>query len=166
MFVDDIPDSRLLQLLKSQQWQSAYTFLETSDGQGMVTSSDSHGNMPLHVAIGYQAPEELVLRILYMHPAAAMVRGADDWLPLHVAARWGVSSRVLEELIRAYPQALDDQGQGGIKGRTPRYFASRFPHNKELLERSTQEWIRLVEKGIRTAELSPWEANKRMRLGR
>lgn len=51
----------------------------------------------------------------------------------------------MELIIRAYPQALDDPGEGGIKGRTPRHFSQRFAHNRELLERSTEEWIAIIE---------------------
>lgn len=51
----------------------------------------------------------------------------------------------MELIIRAYPQALDDPGEGGIKGRTPRHFSQRFAHNRELLERSTEEWIAIAQ---------------------
>ena len=53
---------------------------------------------------------------------------------------WGASPNVVEALIRAFPEGLDDNASGDIKGRTPRHYAARFPHLTSLLERSTADW--------------------------
>jgi ankyrin repeat protein len=133
-------DSQLLKQIKMQKWEVA-TSLISKDSASLP---DIYGNLPIHAAIGYQAPESLILTLLKAYPQAAHVHGTDDWLPLHVAAMWGVSTDVMEVLIRQNPKALDDPGETGIKGRTPRHFSSRFAHNKELLERSTVDWIQLI----------------------
>ena len=107
----------------------------------LLKELDIYENTALHAAIGYQAPDDILLTLLDQYPDATRIHGANAWLPLHVAAMWGASPRVMTALIEQYPQALDDRGEGGIKGRTPRHFRDRLPHNKELLERSTEEWI-------------------------
>ena len=156
-------DSKLLVLIKAKHWDEVVALLDTPFGRDMVAVPDVFNNLPLHVAIGYQAPDNLILRILHMHPQAVRVHGTDEWLPLHIASMWGVSFRVMEALIRAYPAALDDRGEGGVKGRTPRYFALRFPHNKALLERSTDEWNRLVAQNVRKVDFGPCGMNKRIK---
>jgi Ankyrin repeats (3 copies) len=128
--------------LKHRKWHEAHALLQTPMGHSMVvTSRDEFHNTPLHIAIGYQAPEELIETILTLYPHACHMTATDDgWLPLHVAAMWGCSRTVMEALILAHPDGLD-QKEG--KGRTPRYFATRCKHNQDLLERSTEEWKRI-----------------------
>ncbi|MGK3745224.1 MAG: hypothetical protein ACI8RD_012964 [Bacillariaceae sp.] len=43
-------------------------------------------------------------------------------------------------------KGLDDSGQITNKGRSPRHFSTRFEHNRELLERSTEEWKKELQK--------------------
>uniref|UniRef100_A0A7S4HLP8 Uncharacterized protein n=1 Tax=Odontella aurita TaxID=265563 RepID=A0A7S4HLP8_9STRA len=140
----DSSDSQLLQQIKSTRWEKLRCVLKSPDGRAMAKKPDVYGNLPLHAAIGYKAPDDVILEILRIHPQATREHGTDYWLPLHVAAMWGTSPEVLEAIIREYPLALDDVGEPGIKGRTPRHFSDRFKHNKELLERPTSEWVRLV----------------------
>jgi hypothetical protein len=139
----DKDDSLLLKTIKLQHWDEAATTL--AGVTTMAQKPDKYGNLPLHAAIGYKAPDALILAIIQAYPQATRVHGTDDWLPLHIAAMWGASPQVMETLIRQYPEALDDHGEEGIKGRTPRHFRTRFVHNKVLLERSTNEWIELIE---------------------
>jgi hypothetical protein len=131
----------LLKYLKARRWAEADALLHTQIGVTILaTSRDEFNNTPLHVAIGYQAPEELILSILATYPNACTIPATDDlWLPLHVAAMWGCSTRILQALIVTYPEGLDQKEE---KGRTPRFFSTRFAHNQALLERSTQDWKR------------------------
>ena len=146
----DEKDNALFRAIKVKDWDqvrelvSGTTALDETNDK-MLQELDCHDNTALHAALGYQAPDEIVLTLLKGYPEATKIHGANDWLPLHVAAMWGSSSVVMADLIRTYPQGLDDPGQGGIKGRTPRHFKDRFAHNKELLERSTEDWISSVE---------------------
>ena len=91
-------------------------------------------------AIGFKCPDPILLKILDTNPEACRIHGTDEWLPLHVAAMWGVSKEVMEALILTYPEGLDDSGQTSNKGRSPRHFSTRFEHNRALLERSTEDW--------------------------
>lgn len=143
-------DNILFQLIKKKQWQKGSVLLPT-----LANSRDRYGNTPLHDALGFQAPTSFIVALLKEYPEACRVHGTDDWLPLHVAAMWGSSPHVVERLIRHYPQALDNVGCGGIKGRTPRHVSNNFPANKQLLERPTQEWLDMVHDGKRPLEEEP-----------
>jgi len=138
-------DNTLVQQIKSKKWDSVKQLLANEVGREMTKEPDIYGNLPLHAAIGYKAPSDVIMSLLTYNPGATSVHGTDYWLPLHVAAMWGVSAEVMESIIRIYPDALDDQGEPGIKGRTPRHFSTRFEHNRELLERSTEDWTRLIK---------------------
>ena len=143
----DQDDNDLFRSIKEKDWDLVRRQLQ--DGvvvqSGMVNTVDTYGNTPLHAALGYKAPDDILTQLISLHPDACRFHGSDDWLPLHVAAMWGASSTVVEMLIRSYPEGLDDKASGGIKGRTPRHFSARFPHNRELLERSTNEWKALID---------------------
>eukprot|EP00536_Pseudo-nitzschia_multiseries_P006231 jgi/Psemu1/192696/e_gw1.130.19.1 len=131
-------DSELFQAIKTQQWPLVDKLLENEPH--LANEPDEHGNMPLHSAIGFKCPDPLLLKLLDANPDACKIHGTDDWLPLHVAAMWGVSTEVMEALIVTHPEGLDDSGQTSNKGRSPRHFSGRFEHNRELLERSAEEW--------------------------
>lgn len=158
-------DSELLQHIKVQRWDDAMNCLKEQ-----AHIPDEYHNFPLHVALGYQAPDTVVLALLQHYPDATRQHGSDDWLPLHVAAMYGCSVVVMDALIRSNPCALDDRGQTSsssnnnttgeetaksIKGRTPRHFAGRFEHNRPLLERSTDEWQQLIAATAATTTRTP-----------
>ena len=137
-------DNALFQLLKTKNWDAALHILQDGVLPELARETDRYGNTPLHTAIGFQAPDALLQRLLDLYPEATGVHGTDYWLPLHIAAMWGSSTDIMERLIRLNPQALDDRGEPGIKGRTPRHFAPRFDdQRREMLERSTADWLAL-----------------------
>ena len=139
-------DNELFQAIKSQNWKQVEELLETQPH--LVQQRDEFDNTPLHSAIGFQCPDALLLKLLHAYPQACQVHGTDEWTPLHVAAMWGVSQNVMEQIILQNPAALDDTGQESIKGKSPRHFSGRFAHNKELLERSTVDWEKIkAERG-------------------
>eukprot|EP00544_Gedaniella_sp_CCMP2646_P010215 CAMPEP_0202481756 /NCGR_PEP_ID=MMETSP1361-20130828/1244_1 /ASSEMBLY_ACC=CAM_ASM_000849 /TAXON_ID=210615 /ORGANISM="Staurosira complex sp., Strain CCMP2646" /LENGTH=157 /DNA_ID=CAMNT_0049109345 /DNA_START=124 /DNA_END=597 /DNA_ORIENTATION=+ len=142
----DSEDNDLFRAIKNCDWTEAQALLRTEEGKQMANEQDSFSNTPLHAALGYKAPDEFIIDLLNTNKKAITIHATgNEWLPLHVAAMYGSSAKVMELIIRAYPQALDDPGEGGIKGRTPRHFSQRFPHNRELLDRSTDEWVAIVK---------------------
>lgn len=155
----DVNDSVLFQAIKQSNWEETRRLLKMKDAKetktttttideatsSLVQDVDQYGNTPLHAALGYQAPDDILMQLLHIYPAATKVHGTEDWTPLHVASMWGCSTVVLTALITAHPHALDDAGQGGLKGRTPRHFRHRFPALQPLLDRSTDEWISLIQ---------------------
>mmetsp|Transcript_8268 Transcript_8268/g.8104 ORF Transcript_8268/g.8104 Transcript_8268/m.8104 type:complete len:150 (-) Transcript_8268:8-457(-) len=137
-------DSELFQAIKTQKWPEVEKLLR--DEPNLTTIDDEFGNLPLHSAIGFKCPDDIVIKILAANPNACQVHGTDDWLPLHIAAMWGASTEIMTALIRTYPDGLDDSGQSNNKGRSPRHFSTRFEHNRTLLERSTKDWKNELEK--------------------
>ena len=125
----------------------------SSNRMSLVQQMDRYGNTALHTALGYQAPDDVIHRLIGLYPNATTVHGTDDWTPLHVASMYGCSTDVFAALVRANPYALDDRGQGGIKGRTPRHFRHRFPATLQpLLDRSTEEWIAIIQREQQQSE--------------
>lgn len=142
----DEDDNVMFRAIKLQKWTEVSDLINSEEGEKLAREVDKYGNTPLHAALGYKAPDAtVIIPLLKLYPGACQIHGTDDWLPLHVAAMWGASADAVEVIIRLYPQALDDAASGGIKGRTPRHFSARFPHLKELLERSSAEWITLID---------------------
>eukprot|EP00977_Amphora_coffeiformis_P012201 scaffold3014_cov172-Amphora_coffeaeformis.AAC.3 len=155
----NVSDNVLFQSIKQSNWDQTRQLLGMKDDMNgetntttdestslsLVQDVDQYGNTPLHAALGYQAPEDILLHLLHLHPAATAAHGTEDWTPLHVASMWGCSTDVLTAIITANPHALDDAGQGGLKGRTPRHFRHRFPALQPLLDRSTDEWVSSIQ---------------------
>lgn len=148
----DEEDNVLFRAIKVKDWDKVRELVSTHDQ--LLQELDCYDNTAIHAALGYQAPDEIVLALLQGYPEAAKIHGANEWLPLHVAAMWGSSSTVMTALIRQYPEGLDDRGQDGIKGRSPRHFKDRFSHNKDLLERSTGDWISWIDQAERPTSSS------------
>eukprot|EP00591_Stephanopyxis_turris_P010633 CAMPEP_0195529136 /NCGR_PEP_ID=MMETSP0794_2-20130614/31561_1 /TAXON_ID=515487 /ORGANISM="Stephanopyxis turris, Strain CCMP 815" /LENGTH=142 /DNA_ID=CAMNT_0040660391 /DNA_START=232 /DNA_END=660 /DNA_ORIENTATION=- len=84
----------------------------------MVMEPNGHGNLPLHMTMYKGAPEGFILSLIEADKRAVKVKGSGMWLPLHYAAANSRSSpKVIEALIRVYPQALNELNH---KGSTPR----------------------------------------------
>jgi hypothetical protein len=115
----DSADSELLQRIKAKDWTTVQSILINDPESAKLP--DVYDNLPLHAVIGYQAPTDVLLAVFQAYPEATRVHGTDDWLPLHSGE------------------------PGSIKGRSPRHFSGRFQHNTALLERSTEDWIRVIQ---------------------
>lgn len=60
----------------------------------MASEQDAFENTLLHLALGYRAPEEFLLKLIEIYPEATSVQGVDYWLPLRVAAMWDVQQKL------------------------------------------------------------------------
>ena len=69
---------------------------------------DKSGDFPLHQAMNFQAPVDATLEILRAWEVAVMLKNQNnDKLPIHYAVVRATDPRVIEELLRVYPQSLD-----------------------------------------------------------
>ena len=99
--------------------------------------------LPLHAAILFQAPDNIVTAILDAHPDAA--QGADDsgMLPVHVALAKRCTETVLHALLRAYPQSMTVRdGRGNLPIDVAR--RSKSVHREayvEALERNVASYL-------------------------
>jgi len=63
--------------------------------------------LPLHAAIVFKAPEDVVETLLTAFPKAAEAKDDQGMLPLHLAFRNGTSEAAVNLLLLAYPQSVD-----------------------------------------------------------
>ena len=70
--------------------------------------------LPLHAAMAFNAPFEVVLRLYHLYPGAVRCRNDQGMLPLHQCFKHGNEDKVLELLLDVFPEALevvDDKGR-------------------------------------------------------
>lgn len=74
--------------------------------------------LPIHVALSYQAPFEVVLRLYNLYPGSVRCRDHRGMLPMHICFYRGSEDRVLELFMEVFPDALDvvdDKGRRAIE---------------------------------------------------
>jgi len=70
--------------------------------------------LPLHAALAFNAPFEVVLRLYHLYPGAVRCRNDQGMLPLHHCFKYGNEDKILELLLDVFPEALtvlDDKGR-------------------------------------------------------
>jgi hypothetical protein len=72
--------------------------------------------LPIHAAIIFKAPEDVVEALLAAYPKGAQSKDDQGMLPLHLAFRNGSTEGVVNLLLVAYPQSVDVKDR---KGRIP-----------------------------------------------
>ena len=73
----------------------------------LLETADKQGQMPLHVALEYNASEDIIKYLISLKPSAAKhARNHDGYLPLHIATKSECIGNVLNVLIEAFPAAL------------------------------------------------------------
>eukprot|EP00529_Nitzschia_sp_RCC80_P016136 CAMPEP_0113496618 /NCGR_PEP_ID=MMETSP0014_2-20120614/30214_1 /TAXON_ID=2857 /ORGANISM="Nitzschia sp." /LENGTH=666 /DNA_ID=CAMNT_0000390545 /DNA_START=69 /DNA_END=2069 /DNA_ORIENTATION=- /assembly_acc=CAM_ASM_000159 len=94
--------------------------------------------LPLHAAIVFKAPEEVVSALLEAYPKGAEAKDDQGMLPLHLAFRNGAAEAVVNLLLLAYPASVDVPDR---KGRKPMVLAQAASSpNREI-------FIEALEKG-------------------
>jgi hypothetical protein len=117
----------LYQAIEMKQWDYAASLFLKEDIEGQsgtwVVRKETNGKLrwrllPLHAAIIFGSPVELVECLLADNPAAAQCKDDQGMLPLHLAFRneGSASWEIIDELLTAYPQAIFVKDR---KGRTP-----------------------------------------------
>ena len=70
--------------------------------------------LPLHAALAFNAPFDVVLRLYHLYPGAIRCRNDQGMLPLHHCFKYGNEDKILEFLLDVFPEALtvmDDKGR-------------------------------------------------------
>jgi len=107
---------------------------------------DKNGDLPLHQALNFAAPPEAVLEILNAWTVAAMLKNQEnDKLPIHYAVLRKTDPRVIDALLRVYPQALDVKFTDETTGKT-------FTARDRVSHSMPEESIRMIMKPV-----SYWE---------
>jgi len=76
-----------------------------------VTALDEMGSvrwcqLPLHAAITFQAPFDIVKKLIEVYPESVRCADDQDMLPLHYAFRFGSEDKVLAYILEEFPQAV------------------------------------------------------------
>ena len=130
----DTTCSRLYKSIEGKNWDEIIYFLETGKwyfdttiftsiffGTGpdprfvqsrtWVTALDEMGSvrwcqLPLHAAITFQAPFEVIKKLVEVYPESVRCADDQDMLPLHYAFRFGSEDKTLAYILEEFPQAL------------------------------------------------------------
>ena len=62
---------------------------------------------PLHASVLFDAPENVLERLLVVHPVAVQLKDDQGNLPLHLAYKTGLSDDKLDMLIAMYPESTE-----------------------------------------------------------
>lgn len=132
-------------LVQKKLWKETIARAKKSPGEAraFICRREKDGRvrwrlLPLHVAIVFKAPEDVVESLLTAFPKAAEEKDDQGMLPLHLAFRNGASESAVNLLLLAYPQSVDIPDR---KGRVPLTLAKAATSpNREI-------YIKALEKG-------------------
>jgi len=130
----DTTCTKLYKLIEGKQWEEIIYFLETgkwyfdttiftsiifgsgpdpryTESRTWVTALDEMGSvrwcqLPLHAAITFQAPFNVITKLVEVYPESIRCADDQDMLPLHYAFRFGSEDKVLAYILEEFPQAL------------------------------------------------------------
>lgn len=140
----DATCTKLYKMIEKKKWEEITYFLETGkwyydtsfiisaifgagpdprfvESRTWVTALDEMGNvrwcqLPLHAAITFQAPFDLITKLIEVYPESIRCADDQDMLPLHYAFRFGSEDIVLAYLLEEFPQAIKKKA---LRGRLP-----------------------------------------------
>ena len=136
----DSDPTALYTSLQNKSWQDtvAIAFNNPEEARIWVSRKEKDGRMrwrllPIHAAIVFKAPEEVIEALLTAYPEGAQAKDDQGMLPLHLAMRTGSTEGVVNMLLFAYPQSIDVQDR---KGRVPLVLAqaSSSPNREAFMK--------------------------------
>jgi len=136
----------LYALVQKKLWKETIARAKKSPGEAraFICRGEKDGRvrwrlLPLHAAIVFKAPEDVVETLLTAFPKAAEAKDDQGMLPLHLAFRNGASEAAVNLLLLAYPKSVDIPDR---KGRVPLTLAKAATSpNREI-------YINALEKGL------------------
>jgi len=136
----DAEPTLLYSSLQKKQWAEAMAIIESTPNEARtwVYRKEAKGTkirwrlLPLHGAIIFQAPAEVVESLLLIFPEGASERDDEGSLPIHLAYKRGAAAAVCKLLLEAFPNSIDIADR---KGRTPKHLAatSTGPKHREFV---------------------------------
>eukprot|EP00586_Coscinodiscus_wailesii_P015780 CAMPEP_0172500298 /NCGR_PEP_ID=MMETSP1066-20121228/136525_1 /TAXON_ID=671091 /ORGANISM="Coscinodiscus wailesii, Strain CCMP2513" /LENGTH=396 /DNA_ID=CAMNT_0013274451 /DNA_START=74 /DNA_END=1261 /DNA_ORIENTATION=+ len=138
--------NRLHKQIENNNYKQATRLLSSPQGPKLAEKCDNDGDVPLHVAIYHNSPDEFTLALIDAYNGAVAVRNKKMELPLHYATYYGASPRVIERLIRVYPQGLEERDKWG---NTPMDNALKGKQLGDdaigMVQKGTDFWMRLIK---------------------
>jgi len=149
--------SQLHRLIAEKKWDEAQQLIKDNPD---TTKEPRHGDFPIHAACMIQAPDELLLEIMYKNVDAVKLVGNDGNLPLHLAIQNQLSANVIDKMIRLYPSALECKNK---RNHTPRDCEHSNHSVTQLLKRPTFCWKQMMEdenrEGLQSKRIESLENN-------
>jgi hypothetical protein len=157
----DTAPTDLFQALEAREFDYAFEMYEqtndafTSDCKTWVIAKGlSKGQslrfraLPLHAAIVFDAPEELIIKILRAYPKASRGRDIKGRLPIHLAMEHASSEQIVMLLIDAFPKgffAVDKKEMtplDHVNGNSTRSYMARYLPQliQAKLEQEREKW--------------------------
>lgn len=135
----------LYALVQKKLWKDAITRAKSdpAEARAFIVRKEKDGStrwrlLPLHAAIVFKAPEDVVEALLTAYPKGAEEKDDQEMLPLHLAFRNGASEEIVNLLLVAFPASVDCPDR---KGRVPLTLAK----NSDSPNR--ESYIAALEKG-------------------
>lgn len=135
----------LFQALEAREFEYAFEMYEQSNEQftkdcktWVIAKGLQKGQalrfraLPLHAAIVFDAPDELIIKILRAYPKASRGRDVKGRLPIHLAFEHQTSDQVIALIIDAFPKGFFAKDKkemtplDHVNGNTTRSYMARF----------------------------------------
>lgn len=95
-----MPTDALVQLIRNRDWEGTRRRAVSHPWDAQYRAFSESGSTPLHLTCLYQAPVDVVRKVLDAHPSAIVATDTEGWTPLHVAFLYGVHDKASLLLIR------------------------------------------------------------------
>jgi len=125
----------LYMALQDKKWSEAMAILEKTpeEARTWVFRKGPQGAgvrwrlLPIHGAIIFQAPPEVIESLLLIFPEGSSCKDDEGSLPIHLAYKRGSSEAIVTLLLDAFPASIDAEDR---KGRTPKTLATSSTGSK------------------------------------
>jgi hypothetical protein len=153
--------------LRRQDWKTALTVILHSPHY--AKREDPMQRSPLHAAISWGAPVEVVTALLEAYPDAATIPNHYNHSPCHLACGYGISSAGMKMLLRCNPDAAGVVNSGG---RTPmqclnackwRFFADEKEQVRKDLKQLPSYWKSKEQQDLLQCALEETDRRRSMR---
>jgi hypothetical protein len=160
------PEGLIVPLL-NKDWETALTVILQSPH--WTKRVDPIQGFPLHTAILWGAPAEVVIALLEAYPDATTIRNSSNNSPCHSACCWGISSEGMKMLLRCNPDAA---GVITDYGRTPiqclelwqwRLFAAEKEQVRNDLNQPPSYWKSKEQQDLLQCALEETDRRRSMR---
>mmetsp|Transcript_22278 Transcript_22278/g.52966 ORF Transcript_22278/g.52966 Transcript_22278/m.52966 type:complete len:736 (-) Transcript_22278:137-2344(-) len=135
----------LYALVQKKLWKETVARAKTNpeEARAYISRKEKDGRirwrlLPLHAAIVFKAPEDVIEALLSSYPKAAEAKDDQGMLPLHLAFRNNATEGVVNLILLAYPESVNSPDR---KGRVPLTLAKAVASPKREL------YIQALEKG-------------------
>jgi ankyrin repeat protein len=92
---------------------------------------DNNQDLPLHIAIRYRGPEDMLRFLVNCNPIAATVKDRFGNLPLHLSLQFESGFSFVQDLLNSYPEACYEKNNlGGL----PLHKACQFDCQIDILK--------------------------------